>query len=369
MHMPEKKDNIWYDSTEIDKLDATYNLIYGQRSNGKTFRICRKIVDAWLDEGLPSAVIRRLAEMIKAANISKLFDPHLDYIKEKTAGEYNSIIYRQRAFYLANYDGDILIKKQKDPFARCYSINAAETTKGQDAGQVKYVLFDEFITRGFYLTNEFVLYQNLLSSILRTRGAKIYMIANTVSKYCPYFQEMGLTRIKDQKQDTIDVYVMGKTQTKIAVEYCGKSVASLSMQSYYCFDNPELDMITTGSWEIALYRHIPKEAGQIPPDLTFFIAFDQQLLMGVLRIYKDFPILCFTKKTTPIKDPEESIIYSDTINDPNPLHQSELSYNGTAAHRVILDLIKQHKTYFGTNEDGELFANYLKKATEGGLEV
>ena len=34
----------YYSPESIDKLDATYNLIYGQRSNGKTYAICRKIV-------------------------------------------------------------------------------------------------------------------------------------------------------------------------------------------------------------------------------------------------------------------------------------------------------------------------------------
>ena len=212
--------NQYYDISGIDALNAVYNLIYGKRSNGKTYSVCRKIVDGYLDEGLPSALIRRLDEMIKPKNISELFNPHIDYIIDKTEGKYNAIEYRANAFYLCCYQDGVLILRDKKPFCRTYAINTAETTKGQDAGEVKYILFDEFITRQFYLTNEFVLYQNLLSSIIRDRAtAKIYMVANTVSKYCPYFREMGLTRMRDQKQGTIDLYTMGATNTKIAVEY------------------------------------------------------------------------------------------------------------------------------------------------------
>ena len=91
--MATKTPTEYYDSSAIDALDATYNIIYGQRSNGKTYRLCRKILDAYLDpdNSLPSAYLRRLDEMIKPSNISSLFDPHIEYIKENvdsTVGEH-----------------------------------------------------------------------------------------------------------------------------------------------------------------------------------------------------------------------------------------------------------------------------------------
>lgn len=367
-----ENNNSYYDISAIDALDAVYNLIYGKRSNGKTFAICRKILDAYFDEDLPSAYIRRLDEMIKPKNLEALFNPHLDYIIEKTEGQYNSIQYRSNGFYLCCYDGDLKIAQDKKPFCRTYAINTAETTKGQDAGQVKYVFFDEFITRQFYLSNEFVLYQNLLSSIIRQRSAKIYMVANTVSKYCPYFREMGLTRIKDQKQGTIDVYTMGASGTRIAVEYSDAPGGGQNVSQYFCFDNPELDMITSGNWEIALYRHIPAGVGSLRPELQFYISFDGQTLRGGLYIFNDAPLLAISRRYKEIKDPENSIIYADNLDDPpdpNPLHQSNLAIIKTRAHEVILDLIKQHKTYFADNEDGETFSAWLKWATKGGLKV
>ena len=363
---------MYYDITAIDKVDAVYNLIYGKRSNGKTFAVCRKILDAYLDEGLPSAYIRRLDEMIKPKNLEMLFSPHIPYIIEKTEGKYNAIMYRSNGFYLCCYDGDVKILQDKTPFCRTYAINTAETTKGQDAGEVKYVFFDEFITRQFYLTNEFILYQNILSSIIRDRSAKIYMVANTVSKYCPYFREMGLNRIKDQKQGTIDVYTMGTSGTKIAVEYSDAEGGGKNVSQYFCFDNPELDMITSGSWEIALYRHIPQGVGNLPPELQFYICFDGQTLRGGLYMFNDAPLLAISRRYKEIKDAENSIIYSDNLDDPpdpNPLHQTNLAITTTRAHEVILSLIKQHKTYFADNEDGECFASWLKWATKGGLKV
>ena len=68
-----KLDRRSYDPSDILALDATYNLIYGERGNGKTFSICHLILDAYLSEGLPSAYVRRLDEMIKQGNLETLF--------------------------------------------------------------------------------------------------------------------------------------------------------------------------------------------------------------------------------------------------------------------------------------------------------
>ena len=83
--------NFW-SITPILKHKATYNIVYGQRGNGKTYGVCAKIVNEYLDTGTPSAYIRRLDEMIKPANIQLLFDPHLDLIKKRTNGEYNCMV-------------------------------------------------------------------------------------------------------------------------------------------------------------------------------------------------------------------------------------------------------------------------------------
>ena len=364
----------YYSPEAINKLDATYNLIYGQRSNGKTYAICRMIVEAYLDEGIPSAYIRRLDEMIKPKNIQELFTPHMEFIIQKTEGAWNSITYRSNAFFLAQRNSEgIKIKQDPNPFCRCYAINTAETTKGQDAGQVKFILFDEFITRQFYLQNEFILYQNLLSSIIRNRsGVTIYMIANTVSKYCPYFREMGLYKIKDQQQGQIDLYTMGKTETKIAVEYAAQAGATAEVQQYFCFENPEINMITSGAWEIALYRHIPDGIGKIFPELEFYVIFDGITTRGAVYLLNDAPLLTFSRRYKEIKDYDNSIIYADNLDDPpdpNPLHQTNLACMITPAHELIVQLIKQHKCYFATNEDGETISSWLKWATKGGLKV
>lgn len=370
---PERR---WYDPSDILALDATYNLIYGERGNGKTFAICRLILKAYFDEGLPSAYIRRLEEMVKQGNLETLFsDPnHLKYIEERSEGKYNFVKYQFHGFYLQKRDPitGALLAKDQQPFCRTYAISTNETTKGADRGKVKYVFFDEFITRQFYLTNEVVLFQNLLETIIRKRpGVKIFMVANTVNKHCVYFKHMGLNNVKKQKQGTIDQYLLGKAQTKIACEYTEDNDASASAiaEQYYCFDNPQAEMIKSGSWEFDIYRTIPQGVNQLQAETVFFIEFDENIIMGSIYIYNDNPIICLTPKTTPIKDRDNQIIYGEDISSTSPLHQMDLARTPTRAQEVILELFKQHKTYFATNDCGENVQNWLKYATKGGLKV
>lgn len=367
--------NPYYSYTKIDKIKATYNLIIGQRSNGKTYGACRKALETYLKTGKPSVYVRRMEEMIRPMNIEGLFNPHIEYIKEATENKYNSVVYRLHKFYLARYDEDDkgrFIKTAQDmkPFCLAYAISTAETTKGTDPGEVAAVYFDEFITRQFYLANEFIKFQNLLSSIIRDRpNVKIYMLANTVSKHCPYFRDMGLYRIQQQEQGTIDVYELGKSGTKIAVEYCSPSKATQKVSKYFCFDNPQLDMITKGSWEIAMYRHAPESLSKYKIFFSFFVIFDGKTVQGDIYNYIGYPLIFFHPKTTPIKNPESTVIYSEDQSDGNPLHQMDLRVAPTRAQKLIFDLCRNRKTFFADNETGEIIASWAKFAMNAAAKV
>lgn len=354
-----------YSYSEIMSIEALYYIIFGMRSNGKTFGWCRLCLDHYIDEGKPSAYVRRLDSMLTKDNAADLFSPHIDYIIERTKGKWNAVIYRSRSYYFAYYGNNkagnrVKLGEDKNPFCRCYAINTAETSKGQDRGEVWSVCFDEFITRAYYLTNEFVLFQNLLSSIIRDRPAKIFMLANTVSKTCPYFREMGITNFKKLEPGQIQIYKIGKTSKNIAVQYCDVVSAPSKVSEYFAFDNPELEMITKGKWEIALYRHPPKNLGSSEIQFFFFVEFDGELIQGDVYIYQGFPIIVYHPKTTEIKDREEQIIYSEDTTDGSPLHQVQLRIAPTRGQQLIMQLIDQQKTFYADNETGEVIANWLK---------
>ena len=129
---PEKKVlEKYYNIEPIDNTNATYRMIIGQRSNGKTYSVCDHIIDNYIDKGERAAYIRRYEEDITPKNISSLFAPHIQKIIEKSGGRYNAVTYRAKEYHLCYMDEDGKIT-DKDPTAFCIAaaINTAEHTKG-----------------------------------------------------------------------------------------------------------------------------------------------------------------------------------------------------------------------------------------------
>ena len=174
------------------------------------------------------------------------------------------------------------------------------------------------MTRGRYLVNEFILFQNLLSTIIRQRNdVTIFMCANTVNKYaCPYFTEMGLHRVKEMKQGEIDVYTYGDSGLLVAVEFSDSPSKSKPSDVYFAFNNPRLQMITGKGnvWEMDIYPHCPTKYAPRDVLFTFFILFDSEILQGEIVLKDELYFLFIHRKTTPLKDEANDLIYSQEYN-------------------------------------------------------
>ena len=142
-----------------------------------------------MNYGKRAAYIRRYEEQIVPKNIQTLFDPHINRIIELSAGKYNGIFYRAKCFYLCCYDDEGKVAyKDETPFCITRAVNTWETTKGADVGVIHLICYDEFLTREAYLKDEFVMFTNLCSSLIRNRAdCVVYCIANSVNKYAPYW--------------------------------------------------------------------------------------------------------------------------------------------------------------------------------------
>lgn len=179
--------DLYYNIAPIDATGAIYRLIVGQRSNGKTYSVCRHIIEDYFNEGKRGAYIRRYEESITPKNLQSLFNPHLQLIWELSEHKWNSIFYRAKEFHLCAIDSEgKIIAKDDTAFCITAAINTSENTKGEDRGEVHTIVFDEFMTRSGYLNNEFVRFMNLLSTLIRDReNAVVYMLANTVKSEEP----------------------------------------------------------------------------------------------------------------------------------------------------------------------------------------
>lgn len=352
----------YYSLKKILAENADYNIIIGERSNGKTFATLEYILKDYIENKKEGAYIRRWRDDITGKRAENVFSAVAEsgIINKLTNGEYETIIFSRGGWHLAKYDTDARrMKADKNAFCYAFSLSDIEHDKSTSYPNVFNICFDEFLTRRYYLPDEFVIFMNVLSTIIRDReNIKIFMLGNTVNKYCPYFSEMGLTNIETMEQGAIDVYSFGNDGLKIAVEYCSETKGVKKSNKYFAFDNPRLNMITRGSWELAIYPHLP--AGyKIKPNniiFSFYIQFNKKTVGADVISQNDDIFLFIRPKTTEIKNGD--LLYTMDYS-PNMLTRKSFLNPIDKIDKKIKSFFSCNRVFYLNNEIGEIVHNYL----------
>ena len=358
-----KKNTEYYDVSHIDKLNCHYNVIFGKRSNGKTYSVLYKILKNYAEKGEQGAYIRRYREDFKGKRGATMFDSLVanDVISKLTDGKWTTVKFYSDRWYFAKKDeSDDRIVADSVPFCYGFSLAQMEHDKSTSYPLITTVVFDEFISRIGYLNNEFVLFMNVLSTIIRQRNnVKVYMLGNTVNKYCPYFQEMGLKHIEDMEPGKIDVYTYGNSELRVACEYTqNHNIEGRKSDVYFAFDNPSLQMITGGAWELDLYPHLPADYDTKDIVFKYFICFNDNILQCEVIELGDN---CFTyvhRKTGEIRHPDTDVVFS-TEYDIRPNHIRNIRKTGNDVARKIYNFYREDRVFYQDNDVGEVVRNYL----------
>lgn len=356
----------FYSLENILKENADYNIIFGERSNGKTTSVLLYGLKRYVDSGYEKqmAIIRRWDEDFKGSKASQLFAAivNLGYVATYTNNLFNNVCYRAGKWYLCNYSDDgKLVDISTEPFAYAFSLTSEEHYKSISFPNIKTVLFDEFITRSYYLPDEFIKFQNLLSTIIRLNDdVKIFMCGNTVNQFCPYFVEMGLTRISTQKIGTIDTYQYGENALKVAVEYSTFTASKKRSNKYFAFDNPKLNMIKDGSWEIAIYPHLPVKYHPSEIVYKYYIDFNDNLLQCEI-IFSRILQTTFTfihRKTSPISPEDPGLVFAQYIR-PERRYRINISRPTDKISSRIWKYFTDQKVFYQDNQIGEVVRNFI----------
>lgn len=360
--------NKYYSLKNILKTNSTYNIIIGQRSNGKTYASLKYGLEQYFKNGSQMAIIRRWQVDIKGNRASEIFSAleKNDEISKISRGMYTGIHYYGGKFYLCNYnDLGKAIYSDNDVIAYPFSLSDTEHNKSVSYPNIETIIFDEFLTRQVYLPDEFILFMNTISTIVRERKtAKIFMLGNTVNKYCPYFDEMGITNVGTQKQGTIDLYKYGNSSLQVAVEYCKDISRSRENNFYFAFNNPKLEMIKTGSWELDVYPHLPVKYKPKNIIFTFFIEYQNQLFQcEIIQVNNN--VFCYIhEKTTELKNPDKDLIYSLDYN-PKLNYNRNIMKPRYSLEQKIKNFFINDKVYYQDNTVGDTINNYLKECKKG----
>lgn len=258
----------YYNITQLLRTNAQYLMPIGERSNGKSYST--KEVALWeaynekdflTHEPITRyeiGYLRRWRDEIKNRDVALYFDDMNIY--KITNGEYTSVTCKQSDIFFCNIvDGKTIIGKK---IGSAFALTGSTHYKSLAFPRIRNIIFEEFITNTGYLPNEVSTLIDIVSTIARRDYVRVFMIGNTISRLCPYFDEWQLTNVKRQKQGSIDIYNQSTSQydednnpivVKIAVEYCANESSNTKM-----FFGKNAKMVTSGVWETKEYPHLPK---------------------------------------------------------------------------------------------------------------
>lgn len=301
----------WFDARKLlsEKPNARYYFILGGRTRGKTF----SVLDVATEDNTKGlglfAYVRRYDEEIKDKNIKELFSPQVENILKYTNGEYNKITHFRGFFYMEYWGENPETKKyerlRKDhkPCGIVVSLNTWERAKGQDIGAAyggfKHIIFDEAITGLSYLSDEFQKLKQVISSLVRFRNqdTKIWLLANPLSKWCPYFPELGITknmRVEPIEDKCYEIHYPDTDMTTIFI-YLGVRPPKNSTQSdiyetFFAFPNSsgKSKSITDGYWELQDSCHLPSQVyRQSRVVKEVFMYFGEDWIRGQIMRYNE----------------------------------------------------------------------------------
>ena len=96
----------YYSLNKINKKNATYNVIFGERSNGKTYATLKQVLENYFENGSQFAYIRRWSVDVQPKRMNNLFNAIIEdgYLEKLSGGKFTAIFYRTGRFYLCTYN-------------------------------------------------------------------------------------------------------------------------------------------------------------------------------------------------------------------------------------------------------------------------
>lgn len=301
---------IRYNLDPIDKIGARFNVIYGERSNGKSYQVKhKKGVEKFIKTKKRFILMRRWKDEIQTSQIEQYFQD-VD-VEKLTNGVFNCISMYRRRLYLSYYDSILNKVKRGDHCGYAVALSQEQNYAGVSYLDVEDIIFEEFMSRSLYIAREPTKLMNFYATVDRKRlTTKIWLVGNTISRVCPYLREWDLQNIvANQKQGTIQVksILNPETQEKIdiAIEYCkstGQSSGTIGTNA---------KMINTGSWDSIPQPKLPKSYNKYEKLYTIGFQFQGFKFLGEL-ISDNENVIWFIKPYMKEFN-EDTLIFSDEI--------------------------------------------------------
>lgn len=340
-----------------------YFVICTERASGKTTNVmllglvCHKLY------GTPIQYIRQTDDMLAPKNMRNLMHVIISegYVEKLTNGRYNTLVYKARRWYYAKVDEEETKEVAQEACIVCLSLQADEIYKSSYNTNGDFIIFDEFCARR-HLPDEFILFCDLLSTIIRSRSNPvIWMLGNTIDRYEYYFDELEIAEHMRYLNigDTMEVRTSKGTPIYINIFATGqKEKKSLINKLFFGFKNSKLNAITGEDWLIVPYQHIDSYDEREVLDRSHFLIYEEEILQLEVCMSERYGIHIIVHRSTN-SDPEGGTIYTcDQINDVRYRYR----FGHSKVDRMIWTLYDRNKFYYATNACASIMNKYINRA-------
>lgn len=247
------KSKDFYNPKKVLDLNGDINFIWGQRSNGKTYSFLKYALENYKKNKRTFVYVRRWAEDIAVKNMDKLLSP---LPLEKIFGANKYVKFFKGAFWLKDdTDEDF----EPECLGWAIALNQVAHTKSQTFKDAQIVIYDEVLALATErkLKNEFDAWEQTLSTVLRTTtDAKIFLLGNSVGKYCEFFTPYGIDPNTMKQGEVKEILLPNEygSPTRVVAEYCAYNEKIGQRTSKYVRGSK---MAKTGEWEIPDVANIP----------------------------------------------------------------------------------------------------------------
>lgn len=306
-----------YNLDAIDAEDAIINIIFGERSNGKSYQVKhKKGVLKYLRTGKRFILMRRWKEETTTEKIEQYF-ADVD-VSKLTDGKYNCITMYRKQLFLSFYDIETCKTKRGEKIGYVVALSTEQNYAGASYLDVEDVIFEEFMSRSEYIANESDKLMNFRSTVDRKRNVvKLWLVGNSISRVCPYINDWDLHHIiTNQKQGTIETVEIptgsyddngNEITLKCAIEYCQPTG-----QTSYAIGKHK-DMLNKGSWQSDPQPNLPKSYKDYKVLFRFMFLYKSFKFCSEYLIDKETSEVCWFIYPYKGEINEHTIVFSDMI--------------------------------------------------------
>lgn len=358
----------WFSYEDIDRTGANWRIIYGERSNGKTYGSKIKMIDNYFERGKKFAYLRRRAEEIKISRVSNYFTDVFPYLNKRAMealpGFHNFLVVPKAGEFILTGVTNNGEKKKIDVFGNYFSLTQSHYEKSTSFPDTTMIVFDEFLCRPREeIPDELPLLTNFVSTITRKRSDMVvYLLGNTINRSSQLLASMNID-IRRIKQGEIRVfdYFSGKSRNTVAVQYCRHYEHENDADSFTVFGKQRERMITLGEWETGDYPTFNIEDFNRWKTAAAFVLFG-----SASRVYAyltDESMLYVTASRQKLPPGVEYIVIDNRDGSKTDPTRRTLSGAGAAARSIKDNLervLMEGRALFEDNETGFDFEALLK---------